>query len=122
MGCTVPGRSPMRLSATCAALLAPTGAAALALVLAAPSSAAARQPDFEAPFQCGQDWQAESRTGHSPSFYAVDFNRDDDFRAPVRATAPGVVTTVADVGSTSYGKYIRIDHGRGWQSLYAHLD
>ena len=112
----------MRLSATCATLLAPTGAAALALVLAVPSLAAARQPDFEAPFQCGQDWRAESRAGHSPSIYAVDFNRDDDFRAPVRATAPGLVTTVADVGSTSYGRYLRIDHGHGWQSLYAHLD
>jgi hypothetical protein len=113
----------MRLSATCATSLAPTGVIALALVLAVPSAAAAMAPDFEAPFQCGQEWQAQPRAGHSPSVYSVDFNRDEDFRAPVRATAPGVVTTVADVGGTSYGKYIRIDHGRsGWQSLYAHLD
>ena len=92
------------------------------MLLHAPPAAAVWQPDFEAPFQCGQDWEAETRSGHSPSYYSVDFNRDDDYRAPVRASAPGLVTTVADAGSTSYGKYIRIDHGNKWVSLYAHLD
>jgi len=92
------------------------------LVSAAPAAAAVAPPDFEAPFRCGQDWRAETRSGHSPSIYAVDFNRDDDYRASVRAAAPGVVTTVANTGSTSYGRYIRVSHGRGWESLYAHLD
>ena len=119
----------MRPSATCArpdprilARLATVTAAGLALVLVAPAASAAWRPDFEAPFACGQDWRAESRAGHSPSVYSVDFNRDDDFLAPVRATAPGRVSVVADAGATSYGKSIRIDHGRGWESLYAHLD
>lgn len=113
-----------RLRTRCVARLGTVTAAGLALALAlvAPAASAASRPDFEAPFACGQDWRAESRAGHSPSVYSVDFNRDDDFRAPVRATAPGRVSVVADVGSTSYGKSIRIDHGRGWESLYAHLD
>ena len=53
---------------------------------------------------------------------SVDFNRDDDFRAPVLMSAPGVVTDVVDTGGTSYGKYVVVDHGKGWSSLYAHLD
>ena len=32
-----------------------------------------------------------------------------------------VVSRVADSGSSSYGKWIVVDHGDGWQSLHAHL-
>ena len=38
------------------------------------------------------------------------------------AAAPGVVTTVADLGRRSYGRYVVIDHGGGDTTLYAHLD
>ena len=47
-----------------------------------------------------------------------------DFTAPrgtpVYATGDGVVTR-ADSNSAGYGKHIRIDHGYGYVSLYAHL-
>ncbi|MGI8614049.1 MAG: peptidoglycan DD-metalloendopeptidase family protein [Nocardioidaceae bacterium] len=79
-------------------------------------------PDFEAPFACGQQWSASTRDGHSPSYYAVDFNRDGDEGSPALASAPGQVTTVENLGDTSYGRYIVVDHGNGWSTLYAHLD
>ncbi len=97
-------------------------AAVVAMLATAGPAEALRAPDFEAPFPCGQRWSAETRAGHSPSWYSIDFNRDDDYRAPVLASAPGIVTTVADVGNTSYGKYVIVDHGRGWTTLFAHLD
>lgn len=47
-----------------------------------------------------------------------------DFTAPrgtpVYATGDGVVVR-ADSGATGYGRHIRIDHGYGYVSLYAHL-
>ncbi|MEM7186316.1 MAG: M23 family metallopeptidase [Bacteroidota bacterium] len=47
-----------------------------------------------------------------------------DFTAPrgtpVYATGNGVVTR-ADNSASGYGKHIRIDHGYGYESLYAHL-
>lgn len=47
-----------------------------------------------------------------------------DFTAPrgtpVYASGDGVVVR-ADSGSSGYGKHIRIDHGFGYTSLYAHL-
>jgi murein DD-endopeptidase MepM/ murein hydrolase activator NlpD len=47
-----------------------------------------------------------------------------DFSAPrgtpVYATGDGVVVR-ADAGATGYGRHIRIDHGYGYVSLYAHL-
>ncbi|PIA81041.1 peptidase M23 [Gaetbulibacter sp. 4G1] len=47
-----------------------------------------------------------------------------DFTAPrgtpIYATGDGVVKR-ADAGSSGYGKHIRIDHGFGYVSLYAHL-
>ena len=48
-----------------------------------------------------------------------------DIRAPsgvgVRAASAGRVVTATDLGNTSYGKYIIVDHGGGVQTLYAHL-
>ena len=47
-----------------------------------------------------------------------------DFTAPrgtpIFATGDGIVTR-ADNGATGYGNHIRIDHGYGYVSLYAHL-
>ncbi|MDQ3629140.1 MAG: VCBS repeat domain-containing M23 family metallopeptidase [Actinomycetota bacterium] len=84
-------------------------------------AAAAERPDFDAPFACAEDWSASSRSGHSPSYYSVDFNKDGDDGAPVLASAPGQVTLVRDLGDTSYGKYVVLDHGEGWTTLHAHL-
>ncbi|MEU4776653.1 peptidoglycan DD-metalloendopeptidase family protein [Micromonospora sp. NPDC023633] len=88
------------------------------LVPAAPAMAA---PTFKVPFPCGQTWSGQTRTGHSPA-YAVDFNRTDDLGDPVVASAPGTVDRVTDLGGTSYGKYVRINHGSGYSTYYAHLN
>ncbi len=52
------------------------------------------------------------------------FHHGMDFTAPrgtpIYATGDGVVKRV-DAGSSGYGRHIRIDHGYGYVSLYAHL-
>ncbi len=78
-------------------------------------------PDFELPFLCGQAWTGTTRSTHSPSPYTIDFNSANDRGKPALASAPGVVTkTVTLTGS--YGRYVVIDHGGGYTTLYAHLD
>lgn len=53
------------------------------------------------------------------------FHGGMDFSAPrgtpVFATGDGVVTRV-DGRTAGYGKHVRIDHGYGYMTLYAHLD
>jgi hypothetical protein len=93
--------------------------AAAAVLL--PSSPALAAPTFKVPFPCGQAWSGQTRSDHSPA-YAVDFNRTDDLGDPVVASAGGTVDVVANLGDTSYGKYIRINHGGGYTTYYAHLN
>lgn len=50
--------------------------------------------------------------------YGMDFTAPRG--TPIYATGDGVVTR-ADSNSSGYGKHIRIDHGYGYVSLYAHL-
>ncbi|WP_433283102.1 peptidoglycan DD-metalloendopeptidase family protein [Micromonospora sp. CA-244673] len=97
--------------------LAAVAAVLVALIPAAPAMAA---PTFKVPFPCNQSWSGQTRSDHSPA-YAVDFNRTDDLGDPVVASAPGTVDRVTDLGGTSYGKYVRIDHGNGYTTYYAHL-
>ncbi|MEU5912659.1 peptidoglycan DD-metalloendopeptidase family protein [Micromonospora sp. NPDC047527] len=85
-----------------------------------PVSPAMAAPTFRVPFPCGQTWSGQTRSAHSPA-YAVDFNRTDDVGDPVVASAPGTVDRVTNLGDTSYGKYVRIDHGGGYSTYYAHL-
>jgi Peptidase family M23 len=87
-------------------------------VVGTPQASAA--PAFQLPFPCGQAWQGQTRSDHSPA-NAVDFNRTDDTGDPVVASAAGTVSRVANEGDTSYGRWIEIDHGSGWTSRYAHL-
>ncbi|GGM59575.1 peptidase M23 [Longimycelium tulufanense] len=77
-------------------------------------------PTFQMPFPCGQTWEGQTRTNHSPA-NSVDFNRANDNGDPVVASAAGKVSRVANTGSTSYGRWIEIDHGGGWTTRYAHL-
>lgn len=92
-------------------------ATATAILGATPASAA---PAFQMPFPCGQTWDGQTRTNHSPQ-NAVDYNRANDDGDPVAASAAGRVSRVANEGSVSYGRWIEIDHGGGWTTRYAHL-
>jgi len=88
--------------------------------LALTQGEAAAAPNFQLPFPCGQVWEGQTRTNHSPA-NSVDFNRANDDGDPVVASAGGTVSRVANEGSTSYGRWVEIDHGGGWRSRYAHL-
>jgi hypothetical protein len=90
----------------------------IGLVLTQGEAAAA--PNFQVPFPCNQVWEGQTRTNHSPP-NSVDFNRTNDDGDPVVASAAGTVTRVANEGSTSYGRWVEIDHGSGWRTRYAHL-
>ncbi len=116
---TTARRRPSRLAAI---LTGVSTATVLAVLSSSGTALGSNAPDFEAPFPCGQQWLAQTRSGHSPSWYSVDFNRTDDYRNAVLSSAPGIVTTVTNVGDTSYGRYVVVDHGGGWTTLFAHLD
>ncbi|MCE6997603.1 M23 family metallopeptidase [Saccharothrix sp. S26] len=88
--------------------------------LALTQGEAVAAPAFQLPFPCGQVWEGQTRTSHSPA-NAVDLNRADDLGDAVVASAGGTVTRVENTGSTSYGRWIEIGHGGGWRTRYAHL-
>jgi hypothetical protein len=96
------------------------GAAGVALVVILPSAPALAAPTFKVPFPCGQAWSGQTRTDHSPA-NAIDFNRTNDDGDPVVASAPGTVDVVTNLGDTSSGRYVRINHGGGYTTYYAHL-
>ncbi len=95
------------------------GAACVAFLLL-PSAPALAAPTFKVPFPCGQAWSGQTRTNHSPA-NAIDFNRTNDDGDPVVASAAGTVDVVTNLGNTSYGRYVRINHGGGYTTYYAHL-
>ncbi|TWD79705.1 peptidase M23-like protein [Kribbella amoyensis] len=84
---------------------------------------AGTRPVLRVPFRCGENWSGASRSGHSPSYWSLDFNwgaGSDDLGKPVKASRSGtVVRSAFDAGG--YGNYIEIAHGEGWHTLYAHL-
>jgi hypothetical protein len=84
-------------------------------------AAAAPATDQEVPFPCGEEWYGSTRSSHSPSPYAVDWNRTDDYYDPVVASAAGVVSRVENLGGSSYGLFVFVDHGNGESTVYAHL-
>jgi hypothetical protein len=93
----------------------------VAVVVTTVPALAVAVPDYEMPFSCAQLWRGTTRPTHSPSPRAIDFNRRGDLGDLVLASAPGVVTRVENLGNRSYGRWVRVDHGRGYSSLYAHL-
>ncbi len=102
------------------ALLTALLAGGLALVTTPPATAAPAT-DYEVPFPCRQEWYGSTRSSHSPSAYAVDWNRTDDYEDPVVASGAGVVSRVENLGGSSYGLFVFIDHGDGESTVYAHL-
>jgi hypothetical protein len=94
-------------------------------VLCSFAAGAQAAPKFQMPFPCGQAWVGSTWSGHSPA-YAVDLNRgpnpDSDLGDTVVAAYGGTVSTSAYSTTTGYGNYIIINHGGGWQTLYAHLN
>ncbi|GAB2750227.1 M23 family metallopeptidase [Amycolatopsis magusensis] len=103
-----------RLAAVTATIALP----ALGLVAAQGTASAA--PNFQVPFKCGVTVTAATFSGHSPA-NSVDFQKSGITGMPVVASAAGKVTVVGNTGSTSYGRWIEIDHGSGWRTRYAHL-
>ena len=97
------------------------GAVVVTLVATAVPASAMPAADQEMPFPCGQEWHGSTRSGHSPSWYSIDWNRTDDLGDPMVASAAGVVTRVENLGSRSYVLYAIVDHGNGETTLYAHL-
>jgi hypothetical protein len=102
---------------------APLAAAAVLVLVstATPAAAAAPVTPYQMPFPCQETWSGATRAGHSPSRYAIDWNRNPDLGAPVVAAASGVVTTAQATPKGGYGRWVVIDHGNGESSLYAHL-
>lgn len=122
-----PGRFAIRWLVALAAaaligtVLAPAGVASADEATSPDEVGIAARPGFQLPFPCGQSWSGQTRTNHSPA-YSIDFNRSGDSGDPVVASAPGTVSKVGNTGGTSYGRYVYIDHGGGWQTRYAHLN
>lgn len=77
-------------------------------------------PLFQLPFPCGQTWKGETRQNHEPRL-SIDFTRKNGYGDTVVASASGKVKKIGNLGNKSYGKYVYIDHGNGWETRYAHL-
>ncbi|WP_406314010.1 M23 family metallopeptidase [Streptosporangium sp. NBC_01639] len=83
--------------------------------------------NFQLPFPCGQVWTGNSSASSAHQSWEIDFNRgstaDADLGDPVIAAAAGTVAISAHQGSTNgYGNLVKIDHGGGWSTYYAHLN
>ena len=66
----------------------------------------------------GYGWRSDPFTKARKMHYGMDFTAPRG--TPIYATGDGEITR-ADNNSSGYGKHIRIDHGYGYLSLYAHL-
>jgi len=67
----------------------------------------------------GYGYRSDPFTKVQKFHYGMDFTAPKN--TPVYASGDGVVDR-ADSKSTGYGNHIRIDHGYGYVSLYAHLN
>ncbi|WP_188195325.1 M23 family metallopeptidase [Nonomuraea sp. SYSU D8015] len=84
-------------------------------------------PRFQLPFPCGQRWTGNSSASSAHRAHEIDFNRgnspDADLGDTVVAAAAGTVVISAHQGSANgFGNLVKIDHGGGWQTFYAHLN
>ena len=74
-------------------------------------------PALDVPFKCGVKVIGSTWAAHNP-LKAIDFRLP--YGSRVDASAGGRVT-YGNLGGSSYGRYIVIDHGNGWKTRYAHL-
>ena len=83
-------------------------------MITAPLVAAA--VNFTLPFVCGEAYLGTTYVGHPLG--AIDFNQSGnaDNGDPVLASAPGAVSQLIP----SNGQ-VHIDHGGGWETVYAHM-
>ena len=66
----------------------------------------------------GFGWRIDPFTKARKRHFGMDFTAPRG--TPVYASGPGKVIRV-DAGSSGFGKHIRIDHGFGYVTIYAHL-
>ncbi|MFC4011890.1 M23 family metallopeptidase [Nonomuraea purpurea] len=83
--------------------------------------------NFQMPFPCGQSWTGNSSGSSAHQSWEIDFNRgstpDADLGDPVVAAASGTVVISSHQGSVNrYGNLVKIDHGGGYATYYAHLN
>lgn len=116
-----------RNAAPAAANLAPLSPASAHLAAAAPPPAGGTLPAWRAPLEAVRVSSFYGRR-HKPLPTSSGFHAGVDFAAkrgtPVLAPAAGTVleSTALYMGQKKYGEVIVIDHGKGLQSMYAHLD
>lgn len=67
----------------------------------------------------GYGWRIDPFTKKRRRHKGMDFSANRG--TPIYATGDGIIKR-ADNRSSGYGRHIRIDHGYGYVSLYAHLD
>lgn len=118
-------RSMVCLATVAVAALAGSGLSPATQASAAEesTSAVAARPLLKVPFPCQETWRGATFAGHDLP-YAIDFNQgsgDSDLGRPVKASAAGTVSTARYLTGQGFGEYVIINHGGGWQTVYAHL-
>ncbi len=91
-------------------------------------------PNLIFPFPSGQEWRITCAYADGAGCehaddqwnrYALDFQRVGGASAtegqPVRAAASGRVTVAEWGGGNSFGWYVKIDHGAGYETVYGHM-
>lgn len=92
-------------------------------------------PDLAFPFADGKPWRitcgysGDEGCGHPDNQwnrFAIDMQHGDGPVAtegePIGAAAAGTVTIAEWGGANSFGWYVQIDHGDGYQTVYAHFE
>ncbi|MER6663707.1 M23 family metallopeptidase [Amycolatopsis japonica] len=111
------------LTAAATALL---GMAGLTITATSAEAAVGPRPNFQLPFPCNQVWNGDNDNSSAHRAYEIDFNRGGsagaDLGDTVVAAAAGKVVISAHQGSQNgFGNLVKIDHGGGWSTYYAHL-
>ena len=88
------------------------------LLAAIPSIQPIKKDDLKR-MASGYGWRIDPFTKKRRRHKGMDFSANRG--TPIYATGDGIVRR-ADNRSSGYGKHIRIDHGFGYVSLYAHLN